>query len=573
MLSWLKKTTNIIAIGALALMGITQELKAEELFSKLPIPRNDYRILTLENGDPQKYQLHYNINAQGEVDVHVFLVEARWLTEDTKLLVLRGRDINSDGKVDVWFYNDGPVIKSFRQEAKDEDTWPVVKTILKEHSFDESRWISTIVAREILADVSYTVEGEIQDMKELEKMQIDLQDLDYRILEMEAQKQDTETLEELRRVSADGWQKLMDRWNKSRIEDRHKRMMGDALLFLGGGLAFKGIKFLLVKAFSIEKIAVLRAYLKGKKAITKPWSGRVSKRIPRFVPRAAGVMVAKKFGRSALRFLNPFEAITWLSRKQFFSRFLKGVGQLAVNVVKASWSQRGYIAAAQTTQLAIESYLRGYWEFSKVPLVLNHPVTSTKEFFNQVANDKGLLQNMTYMTLQTTLLSGVSTILEKNGAGIMMKYAVCSVVTMIDSTTVNIFIQGKNDYPRIAFDTAWEVLIGGSQVHLDLHFLRWADELAKKFANPKLKLVGYLLATADQGTGYGVYNKATGLYFEDGSHPAPTANAPGAPSDSQSQGGPLILPPETTQAIDKQMGVQLNGLPPVIMVPVLAPQS
>jgi hypothetical protein len=120
---------------------------------------------------------------------------------------------------------------------------------------------------------------------------------------------------------------------------------------------------------------------------------------------------------------------------------------------------------------------------------------------------------------------------------------VCSIITLIDSTSVNILIQGNTNVNRVSFDTAWELMIGGSQIHLDLYMLRWANGLAEKFHNPKLKLVGYLLGSLDQATGYLVYNKTTSTLFEEAHGTTASRNAP------------------------------YQSIPPVVIVPVLAPET
>ncbi len=513
--------------------------------------QTEIQNLATPSGRNFRYKLEYYLNHYGEKEVQISLVEAHWLAKDTHLVVLRGRDINSDGLIETWFYNEGAIVKALQRSADSENAWPVAQSILAELSLNESRWISTLAARELLAGLFFTIEGEFQDSKEMEQTQIDLLDLDFKIKEYENNKENLALVPELKRVSYNGWRNLLYRWTHTQIEESHKRMLGDVALFVGASVVLKGVRFLLVKTLSSESITSIKTYMREAVEQQKGWTQKLTARVAKLMPKKKGVIEASLTPLSlesanvglAIRFDTESAAITWLSRNTLFSRTLTKIGGLFKDAATASWDNRGYIAMAQTIQLAVESYNRGYWKFSETPLVLDHPVKSSREFINQVAHDKGLLQNMSYMTLQTTLLSGVSEALSRNGAGLGLKYAVCSVITLVDSASVNVLIQGNTNYSRVSFDTAWELLIGGSQIHLDLHMLRWANGLAEKFHNPKLKLVGYLLGSLDQTAGYFMYNKTTSALFEN-PH-GPTASNTDAPSE----------------------------LLPVVIVPVLAPQT
>lgn len=532
----------------LSILGM-QEARSETLESNINI-KKDFKTLTSASNKTFQYELDYFINQHGEKEVQIALTEAHWLAHNTQLVVLKGRDTNSDGFIETWFYTEGSIVKSFQRKTNSEDVWSVAQEILKELSLNESRWISTLAARELLAGLFFTIEGEIQDSRDMEQKQIDLLDLDYKIKELSASNENSALVGELKRVSNQGWQQFLDHLTRGQVADREKRVLGDVALFIGGGVALKGVRFLLVKSLSTEAVSSIKVYMREGIEQQKGWMQKITS-------RAAGWLPAKKVPlntvvnpismetaetASVLRFASEGEAVGWLSRNTVFTNVLRNTGNYLKEVASASWDHRGYVAMAQTLQLAIETYNRGYWKFSETPLILDHPVQSSKEFINQVANDKGLLQNFSYMTLQTTLLSSVSEALNRRGAGLATKYAVCSLITLSDSAGVNILIQGSTNYQRMGFDTAWELVVGGSQVHLDLHLLRWANGLAEKTKKPKLKLVGYLLASIDQGVGYFAYNKTTGAIFEK-PHSTSAPVVPNAP------------------------------LPPAVIVPVMAPQG
>lgn len=553
------RTKHLLVLKLLALVILNVTVRS---YAQTPTaaPTNETlqeKSFAGQDGKIYRYQLNYFLNNNGEKELVVSLIEAHWLTNDTHLEVLRGRDTNADQIIDVWFYSTGAVVKSLARKAHSEDAWLTAKDILLEFSLNEARWLATLVGKEILSTLFQTVQGEIQNSKELELLQMDLLDLDYRIEALSSSQSDPFLLHELKRVSAEGWKKLIERVNRGQITERQERAMGDVALFVGNAALLRGAKFLAGRALSSPTLNSMKSHIRAVIQEQEIWKQQIAKKATSLgspnkltlagLASGAGIF-SSAASTSLVRFASAQEAIGWMSRQTFFSRTLQKIATMIKEVAVASWDRRGYVATTQTMQLAVESYARGYWTFADVPLVLDHPVQSTQEFIQQVSNDKGLLQNFSYMTLQTSLLSGASEALARRNAKLGTKYAVCSMITLLDSATVNVLVQGRSDVSRIAFDTAWEVFIGGSQVQLDLMMLRWANGLAEKFKNPKLKLVGYLLGSLDQGIGYTLYNKASSTYFEG----KPTEHANKGDSKSNASSSP-------------------SGVAPVVIVPVLAP--
>lgn len=488
-----------------------------------------------------RYHIDYFQNKHGEREMQVSLVEAHWLARDSRLVVLKGRDTDADNLIDAWFYNEGQIVKTIKQSAKTSDAWPVAKEILKQFSLNEARWISTLITKEILAGLFFTIEGEIEDTKELEQMQIDLHDLDYKIAALEKSKEDPVLAQELKRVSNAGWKRLMDRFTNVRAKDRRDRVMGDVALFIGGGLALKGATFLAVKGLSSDALASVKTYLNKMIENQNTWISRVSAKA------SADAAGADSF--SALRFGSESEALAFLSNKTYFSSGLRNVGSFLKNVAKETWGAKWYIAGSQSIQLAVESYNAGYWKFSE-PLVLTQPVESTDDFLHKVTSDENLIHNVKYMTMQTTLLSGVEETLDHKGYGLKVKIPVCSVITFVDSMSMNVLFNkhGDGDMKRVGFDTGWELLIGTNQVLLDKFMIRKMGTLAAKLKKPKLRFLGYVLAGVDQLAGYIAYNKATKTWFpKEVEHGEAVKNA--------------------------ENEAQKNPPPPVVVIPVFAPKN
>lgn len=462
--------------------------------------------LVTKSDDSIRYRLDYFLNKYGDRELQVSLIESHWLAKDTTIVVLRGRDLDSDGLIETWFYTDGAVIRSFRKKPESADAWPVVSEILNKHSMDEARWISTLIAREIITRLSVTIDGELQDMKKLEEQQIDLMDLDYKIADLEIKSPDSAVLNDLKHLSDKSWLAYVHQITSGAVEDRTKRAMGDVALAMAGNAALRGVKFLAVKSLGSEMLTGIKINL-GKILSQKTFT---VEKINSKVIAATPLIHAKIAKPTVTAFRSVAEALRWFgSGKIFHSKFVKEAG----HYLKAIKGNLAYTAMSETIQLAVESFEAGYWTPSDMPLILDHPVQSVKDFGTQVINNEHILQNMGYMTLQTTFNASAYDRLKENGYGFKARYATSAAVTLVDATTVNIFILRKDDYKRLAFDTGWELSIGISQILLDKFFEEKSEHFADKFKNKKLVYVGWMLKAINQSLGYIAYSKTTHHLF------------------------------------------------------------
>lgn len=564
------------------------EADSEDVSQQMTLPLTEIKTLQTNSQRTLRYHVRYFINDLGESEVEVALIEAHWLARDTSVIVLRGRDTDMDQRFDSWFYSDGVAVRVISAIADSIKPWNTIRKLLLDFSLDEGRWVSSIVAKEILAEISLTVDDEIQNLKDLEHRQIDLLDLDQRIITLEKKNDNPLLLIEMKRLSKASWSQLLHDVTENRIMERQRLMIGDAGLFAGGGLLFKGLKIVIARAIGSPLMTSVKSSLRAIVDEQAGWLQKVRFRAESGEPLKKGILqerlvgdgLGNLVGTSSLKFGSVREALVWLTRDSLFNRSLKSIAKTIQMSAQGVWGQRGYIATSQTLQLAVESYARGYWQFSKEPLILDEPVATTQEFFEKVADDKGLKQNFGYMTVQTTLLSGVTDALTRQNRSLGVKYAICSAITLIDSTTMNIFVQGRTDMKRVAFDTGWELLVGGGQIQLDLFMIRSSEKLAAQLRNPKLRLVGYLLGSVDQLAGYVLYNKTTSTFFESGSSDATTA----APSSSSLVPVPALPPNPAPSAHPGYKHQQPSPrrhqlekistiIPPVVVVPVLAPQE
>ena len=127
---------------------------------------------------------------------------------------------------------------------------------------------------------------------------------------------------------------------------------------------------------------------------------------------------------------------------------------------------------------------------------------------NRVLSDKDLIQDMSYMTMETAV---TATIIHRNGNG-LSGYAKAGLFSMVDSNVMNYWVKGETDLKRDALDTGWEVGVGNLQTVCDMRTLSYFEKMSEESGNSNLKIVGYLVTGIDQFVGYVAYGKVTEWY-------------------------------------------------------------
>jgi hypothetical protein len=165
------------------------------------------------------------------------------------------------------------------------------------------------------------------------------------------------------------------------------------------------------------------------------------------------------------------------------------------NIYTGAKTEWKYIAMNSSVQVGSEAIAR--WDDIKD----NNPAVVAQ---NLLTNPE-VLENVSFMAAETILMTGIS----KNLKTTKARFMASGAIALTNSSIMNFAIKEDADPKRIAFDTAWEVLIGNAQVQLDLKGLEYFEKLALKKNNPKIKLIGYGLALIDMGVGYISYSKIT----------------------------------------------------------------
>jgi hypothetical protein len=91
---------------------------------------------------------------------------------------------------------------------------------------------------------------------------------------------------------------------------------------------------------------------------------------------------------------------------------------------------------------------------------------------------------------------------------------ISAMISLTDSTAVNLLVKGETDVARFALDTGWQMIIGNAETQIDLLSLGFFERKAKETGNAKLKLLGYAVVVTSQSLGYLGYSKVTRAYEE-----------------------------------------------------------
>jgi hypothetical protein len=493
----------------------------------------------------QHFTLHRGVNANGEMEVQIEHDEIRKLFPgETRHVVLYGRDLDGDGKVDAWFYpGKSGIIESVDtgekvRPLKDSDTdsasraatdlsqpdpqaWEQATQIILQQSAYENRWISGIVAEGILSRISVT-DSVITNLKnELTPEEIDLRDMEIRTDRLASADPMNPELTTLYAAQANGWAGISEELSEQGIRDSYLYAASDIALYASGAVIARGLGSLmewisprmlqsapalwagsafdsLQSAFSdaaanasqklsehAQRLGVdLDALQKIKSSLAIPL--RVS-------GNAAGAIALKEFFSERLplliRGLAERSKMSWLLAKTF--SFSKGI----LKGVSLQWK---YLVATQTVELGTEIYQRRDTLYSPNPII----------FAKNVMTNKDLIQDMSFMTLDNSLQMGASAA----DSNMKRRMAIAAAFSFTDSTVVNVLINRSDDMTRTAMDTGWQMSVGNLQTQIDVVALQSFEKIATRTDNPKLKLIGYAIGLINDNVGNAVYEHITEKY-------------------------------------------------------------
>lgn len=461
-------------------------------------------------GKTFKLQMQSYVNHLGSHEVHIQAAGAPRVINGANPTLGFGRDLNANGLIDTWFFVQDGGIVTIKKEGRDlygRDVLPEI--LLKQYRSTVGLYAKTATLslfKYLLISTSEAIETE----KEFYRDWMDLQESNLLFEELSQNPSFVLTYEQRQehyRVQSEGYKELANRMERFAKLDFWAYTGADAALWLSGAVLFKWAGQLIAKTGAVimetavfqSMKAELATFVQNQKT-TLMKNTQIFKEKLHLVP---GKATAAKVATTQAAKLHWKKANIYLikgtrSKNIMLRSFTKAtVG--SAKLIKGAFSEWQYIALNASVQLGSETF--AHWEEVKGENMF--------ETVDNVLSNKDIQQNIAFMSSETILMTAAS----KNLKTTKAKFAAGGMIAMVNSTQMNLIVKGEENYERIAFDTGWEMVVGNTQVQLDLMALQYFEKLAVKKNNPKLKLIGYAVALVDMFTGYYVYSKAS-TYIE-----------------------------------------------------------
>ncbi|MBC7690555.1 MAG: hypothetical protein H7222_02205 [Methylotenera sp.] len=495
----------------LVLLGLNAPTKADSR-AQAPLPRHSQ-----VEAAHHKFILLESINHNGEYEVEVKLDEHWLLMPETSYTVLYGRDIDGDGKIDLWFtIGKRSEVQMIARPQVGSNPWTTATGILTEHSSDLGRWYTSIAFMMVAKGASLAVAHDQQVFEKVLFQQLDLLDMDYRLDQLQAQLKTPEQIANLghfRQIVADGWADIDHTIHQDRYRDFWLYAAGDLTLYYSCVKLFSFIGGIFGKTFeSLTQTEFSQGITRSLGEFTSSVAEKMEVAMKKIPFRSAGGAEVKSASgagivdmvnaqlarmkppmrvRAALRY---FEARSRIARMAMNG--LRTVGTATVDGVK----QLGYMGLTQSLQVVAEYNSRKKDFYDPSYAIIAGKMTSDKDF----------VQDMAYMTNETFWMASVAS---RRDMSLMKRSSICGAIGFTDSIAMNLLIKGEADPVRIAFDTSWEVTAGNLQTQLDFKMIQLFEGFAERQSNPALKFVGYAMKwiapAADQYLGYAGYARAS----------------------------------------------------------------
>lgn len=480
---------------------------------------------TLQTPDGiQHFAIHKSVNSNGELEVQIAHEEFRALVPGhTSNIVLYGRDLDRSGRINAWFFpgEDG-VLEAVDRPADlsknpDDDAWNAASVIILNTCQYHDRWLIGILAHATASAMTLTESSEDRFERKLVEEELDLRDLEVRVNRLDKSSPRDPNLLALYETLSDGWANLSQQISTEGIRDRFLYAAGDVALYAAtagiaegaGKVGVWALPKVMTSAPGVWALDLYTRFAGGVAEAASHLSQRVSERGAQLGIDAENLARLKQAVRwplveGAVQTVRETieQRVSMLvrglsSRAQVATIFARSAEALKA-VAKGALVQWKYIASTQALELGVEIYERRDTLFSPNPYV----------FARRIVTDKDLIEDVSFMTWDSTLSAGIS-VADPN---LKRRMVVCGVLSLVNSTGMNMLVKKEPDKTRTGIDTSWEMVVGNIETQLDLKALNYFETMAEKSANPKLKLLGYAVAFIDDGVGYWAYEKVTNRY-------------------------------------------------------------
>lgn len=466
-------------------------------------------IQTREVSDGKRhFTLQELYNARGEYEVRVLLNEERWFapTSHRTLLVgraidvpealtkgLRGADALRPKRITTWFIPTSlQILNPIEFLQTGDDPWPTALSVIQSKLNTENRWYSWVLIESIAPQISLAISHTTDFFAAIKEEQMDLLDFEIRLGHLELTHPDDPLIPIGRQVLVEGWASIRDRVRNEKTKDVWLYAAGDVALTVTAGKVFALVgKWLGGATTTFSKSALGKTVASSYERLSDSLQTKAASVASR-LKHVSSPMTAEALGRVAFVHLpikqKVIQSIAALEQRSAVARTaIKGMGMFA-GLIRSGVAELPYIGLAQMMQVVAETAARPEDLFDPNPIVMA----------KKMAGDADFIQNVAYMTNETFWMAGANHYL--NSA--KKKIAICGAIGLVDSVTMSLLIKGEANPRRIAFDSGWEAAIGNIQTLIDTTSIAYFHNLAVKTKNPKLRLLGYVVAFVDQGAGY-----------------------------------------------------------------------
>ncbi|MEA9357956.1 hypothetical protein SHI21_17120 [Bacteriovorax sp. PP10] len=465
------------------------------------------QTITDSEGNTFKVALIEYKNQNDEMEVRIEASAIPRFASKINPLLGFGRDLDGNGKIDIWFLVTQNGLDLVEKEGKDSKGRDVLGDILVEKYrstfFMYVNAATTSIFSYLLMsfDASITsYEDYYRDWMDLEQVRLTFEK-DQKNLGSTYTRDQIAFQYELREI---GLKEMNDRMARFEKATFWGYALADLGLWVTGGIIFKWGAKILAKigavtsetAFATAVKDSFFGFFEKQKAAVESRLVALKGKIPK--PRTRKEIAAEMSAVTLTKETYKQAITSTIKAQQSKSRLhaaLKKVLKIPKDVFLGAKSEWQYIALNSGVQILSEGVARYDDIYDANPAVMAENLLTNPE----------VIENVGFMSADTILMTGVSKSLKTTKARFMASGA----IALTNSSIMNFAIKDSADLTRVAFDTGWETIIGNGQVQLDLKALEYFEKMAQKKGNPKIKLVGYVIALVDMGVGYVTYSKAT----------------------------------------------------------------
>lgn len=420
-----------------------------------------------------------------------------------------GRDTDENGKVDTWFFVTKNGMDVVVLEGQEVDGKDVLAGLLHKKYQSTLMMYVTTATTSIFSYLLLSINEGINIQEEYYRDWMDLEEVRLHFEKDYNELGSTYTWDQLQyqyELTSIGFRAMADKMDKFAKGTFFGYLFADLGLWITGGVVFNWGAKILAKvgliasetAFVTGVKETLFGFFEKQKGLIQNRISTISEKL-RTAKTKVGMKTAQKEVTMALTVTtykmalkNTLKAQKVKSRLQIAIRKTLKIPANIVNGAKSEWK---YIVMNSGVQIGSEAVAR--WD----EIYDANPATMAK---NLLTNPE-VIENVGFMTTDTVMMTGISKSLKTTKA----KFMASGAIAMTNSSIMNFAIKEEANLSRVALDTTWETLIGNAQVQLDLKALEYFEKMAQKKNNPKIKLVGYVIALVDMGVGYVAYSKVT----------------------------------------------------------------